>query len=69
MLSQIKKKKNRCSEFDSEAVSPKREVYTTRLSFIWVVIKIVIVSSEKLTDSDLEEIVDEWDRKGSWIAV
>ena len=31
--------------------------------------KIVIESSEKLTDSDLEEIVDVWNRKGSRIAV
>ena len=31
--------------------------------------KIVIESREKLTDSDLEEIVDLWNRKGRWIAV
>ena len=30
--------------------------------------KIVIESPEKLTDSDLEEIVDMWNRKGRWIA-
>ena len=32
-------------------------------------IKIVIESLEKLTDSDLEEIVDVWNRKGRQIAV
>ena len=32
-------------------------------------IKIVIESPEKLTDSDLEEIVDMWNRKGRRIAV
>ena len=32
-------------------------------------LKIVIESSEKLTEGDLEEIVDLWNRKGSWIAV
>ena len=32
-------------------------------------IKIVIESPEKLTDSDLEEIVDVWNRKGRRIAV
>ena len=31
--------------------------------------KIVIESPEKLTDSDLEEIVDVWNRKDGWIAV
>ena len=31
--------------------------------------KIVIESPEKLTDSDLEDIVDVWNRKGRWIAV
>ena len=31
--------------------------------------KIVIESPEKLTDSDLEEIADVWNRKGRWIAV
>ena len=31
-------------------------------------IKIVNESHEKLTDSDLEEIVDVWNRKGRWIA-
>ena len=31
--------------------------------------KIAIESSEKLTDSDLEEIVDVWNRKGRRIAV
>ena len=31
--------------------------------------KIVIESPEKLTDSDLEEIVDVWNRKGTRIAV
>ena len=31
--------------------------------------KIVIESPEKLTDSDLEEIVDVWIRKGRQIAV
>ena len=31
--------------------------------------KIVIESLKKLTDSDLEEIVDEWNRKGRRIAV
>ena len=31
--------------------------------------KIVIESTEKLTDSDLEEIVDVWNRKGRQIAV
>ena len=31
--------------------------------------KIVIESPEKLTDSDLEEIVDLWNRKGGRIAV
>ena len=30
---------------------------------------IVIESPEKLTDSDLEEIVDVWNRKGRRIAV
>ena len=32
-------------------------------------IRIVIESPEKLTDNDLEEIVDVWDRKGRRIAV
>ena len=32
-------------------------------------LKIVIESPEKLTDSDLEEIVDVWNRKGRQIAV
>ena len=32
-------------------------------------IKIVIESPEKLTDSDLEEIVDVWNRKGRRIPV
>ena len=50
-------------------VSSKREVCTARLSFIWVVMKIVIESPEKLTDSDLEEIVDEWNGKDRRIAV
>ena len=31
--------------------------------------KIVIESPEKLPKSDLEEIVDVWNRKGRWIAV
>ena len=29
--------------------------------------KIIIESPEKLTDSDLEEVVDMWIRKGRWI--
>ena len=31
--------------------------------------KIVMETPKKLTDSDLEEIVDVWNRKGRWIAV
>ena len=31
--------------------------------------KIVIESPEKFTDRDLKEIVDLWNRKGTWIAV
>ena len=31
--------------------------------------KIIIESPEKLTDNDLEDIVDMWSRKGRWIAV
>ena len=31
--------------------------------------KIITKSFEKLSDCDLEEIVDVWNRKGSWIAV
>ena len=31
--------------------------------------KIVIEAPKKLTNSDLEEIVDVWNRKGRWIGV
>ncbi len=42
--------------------------YLTELS-LSNLMKIVIESPEKLTDSDMEEIVDVWNRKGRWIAV
>ena len=47
---------NMCSNFGGFRCSPP-------------LLKIVIESPEKLTNSDLEEIVDVWNRKGRRIAV
>ena len=38
------------------------------MNLVCSTLKIVIESPEKLTDSDLEEIVDVWHRKGRLIA-
>ena len=55
-FSDIKLIKNRLHNHLTELILPN-------------LMKIVIESPEKLTDSDLEEIVDVWNRKGRRIAV
>ena len=53
---------------DMKLIKNRLPIHLTELS-LSNIMKTVIESPEKLTDSDLEEIVDVWNRKGRQIAV